>query len=260
MNCKEFSFLLDAMTDRPLSGLETDALRAHAAECPDCAALLRMLEDCRKTDAETEIPAAFSAAWRQRIREEKALEGKSRKRRAWQGYLAAAAMLIVVLGGALIARDRLPRLTAPAEQAKRAESSADEAVALGWTADSAAWEESAAPENAYAPMMEDACEMEAAYEAEEAYEAKEAYEAEAAYAMKASATAAPAPTAMQMKAESASAARRESAAEESLPIGDRQLSKDTGDFLASFWPYLAGIVLAAAVAAAVIKKKKKKKE
>ena len=119
MDCKEFSNLLDAFADGTLPDEEADRMRAHAGECASCAALLALRQDCRKLDEEIEVPDEFSSAWRQTIREEEKMEKKSPKKSRWRAYLAAAAMLVFVIGGTFLTRDsRAPRPAArPTPQA-----------------------------------------------------------------------------------------------------------------------------------------------
>ena len=76
MDCKEFSNLLDAFMDGALPDAEADRLRAHAAECDACAALLALRQDCRRVDEETEVPDAFLSSWRRMIQEETMVEEK----------------------------------------------------------------------------------------------------------------------------------------------------------------------------------------
>ena len=59
--------------------IEARGVEAHAAECAACAALLAMRRDCRRMDEEVEVPDAFSFGWREKIREEKAIEKVRRK-------------------------------------------------------------------------------------------------------------------------------------------------------------------------------------
>ena len=101
MNCKEFSDLLDAYLAGTLPDGEAAAMKAHAQACPDCGLLAQACLDARRADEETEVPASFSASWRQRIREENNME----KKHNWKGWLAAAAALVFVVGGTLITRD-----------------------------------------------------------------------------------------------------------------------------------------------------------
>ena len=280
MNCKEFSFLLDdAFRNRSLPDEEVSALRAHAAECPHCAALLQAMEDCRKADEETEAPVSFSAAWRQRIREESAKEEKARKRRTWRGMLAAAAMLIFVVGGTLLTRDRQPILSArPAREMRASEMNEAPSMALGLASNSAAREESVVFEDAAAPMAE-AYEMEAeeavwdaeeaAWETEEAPEemaapialavpnAKSAAAAGPTSTPRPLATAVPAPTGSPAKSENAAAQERTDSEPMDILAEGRQFLRDMLAFLASALPWLAGIGLAALIVTAIIKRKKK---
>ncbi len=108
MNCKEFSTLLDAYADGSLSEAEASQMRDHAAACPDCAAKLTLLQDARRMDEEIEVPETFSSSWRQRIREEETMEEKKTKSFPWKTWLAAAAVLVFVLGGTALTRDSMP--------------------------------------------------------------------------------------------------------------------------------------------------------
>ena len=107
MNCKEFSNLLDAFMDGTLSDAEAERMRAHAAECEKCAALLSLRQDCRRLDEEIEVPEGFSSSWRQMIREEKAMDEKAKKKVNWKAWAATAAALVFVIGGTLISRDSM---------------------------------------------------------------------------------------------------------------------------------------------------------
>ena len=109
MNCKDFSNLLDAYVDGSLSQAEANQMRDHAAACPDCAAMLTLLQDARRMDEEIEVPEAFSSSWRQRIREEENMEEK--KIKSWKTWLAAAAVLVFVLGGTALTRGDMPSRT-----------------------------------------------------------------------------------------------------------------------------------------------------
>lgn len=118
MNCKEFSDLLDAYLDGELTPEEETALRDHAALCPDCAARLLVLQDSHRLDRAADVPEEFSAAWRKAVREEEA----SRKVLSFprvRRYAAAAAALVLVAGGALLAWGNRPALN-PAPAAEHA--------------------------------------------------------------------------------------------------------------------------------------------
>ena len=108
MNCKDFSNLLDAYVDGSVSESEADQMRDHAAACPDCAAMLTLLQDARRMDEEIEVPETFSSSWRQRIREEEEMEEKKTKKIPWKTWLAAAAVLLFVLGGTAVTRGSMP--------------------------------------------------------------------------------------------------------------------------------------------------------
>ena len=112
MNCKDFSNLLDAYVDGSVSESEADQMRDHAAACPDCAAMLTLLEDARRMDEAIEVPETFSSSWRQRIREEENMEQeKKTKKYPWKTWLAAAAVLVFVLGGTALTRGDMPSRT-----------------------------------------------------------------------------------------------------------------------------------------------------
>lgn len=109
MNCKEFSNLLDAYLDGALPREQAREMEAHAAECPACADLMAAMLDCRQEGEEIEVPDSFGMSWRQAIREECEMEAPKRKRNGWQKWLAAAAALVVVLGGTALTRNAVPR-------------------------------------------------------------------------------------------------------------------------------------------------------
>ena len=109
MNCKDFSNLLDAYVDGSVSESEADQMRDHAAACPDCAAMLTLLQDARRMDEAIEVPETFSSSWRQRIREEENMEEK--KIKSWKTWLAAAAVLVFILGGTALTRENMPSRT-----------------------------------------------------------------------------------------------------------------------------------------------------
>ena len=110
MNCKAFSDLLDAYLAGEAPRDQAKEMQAHAASCPDCALRLRMLEDSRRLDAETPVPEDFSAAWRQAVAEEKAASKVVSFRAHARRYLSAAAALVLVAGGALLAWRNRPAL------------------------------------------------------------------------------------------------------------------------------------------------------
>ena len=181
MNCKEFSNLLDAWMDGTLPDGEADRMRAHAAECGECASLYALRKDCRRLDEEIEVPDAFSSSWRQMIREEENMEETKKtgkKPFAWQKWLAVAAALVFIVGGTLMSRDGLPaRTSSAARESNAATSSAKDggrgSLALGkssaaGSATNVVYEDYAAPMMAY---EEPAWDYDEVAEAEEAFEA-----------------------------------------------------------------------------------------
>lgn len=126
MNCTEFSNLLDAYFDRELPRETREALEEHARECPSCADRLTVLLDCRQADEEIEMPESFSLSWRQAIREESKMEKPKRKKQGRQNWLAAAAALIVVVGGTALTRDTMPRLATDLSAAETQKASVNE--------------------------------------------------------------------------------------------------------------------------------------
>ncbi len=168
MDCKEFSTLLDAYMDGALPDAEADRLKAHAAACDTCAALLTLRLDCRRADEEIQAPDSYSASWRRMIREEKKMEEKSRKAVRWKTWLPVAAALIFVIGGTLASRDNLPPRKA-SSAANGSASYADKAAApvsyrsmAAGSVSNSAYESSAL---AY-PMMEDSAMYDEAVEYE----------------------------------------------------------------------------------------------
>lgn len=126
MDCKQFSNLLDAYVDGSLTETEANRMREHAAACPDCAAKLTLLKDARRMDEEIEVPDGFSSSWRQMIREEQAMEEKKTKKYPWKNWLAAAAVLVFVLGGTALTRGSMPpRITTDTTAAQSKVFSAD---------------------------------------------------------------------------------------------------------------------------------------
>ncbi len=176
MDCKEFSNLLDAYMDGALPDAEASLLKAHAAECEACAALLSLRQDCRRMDGEIQAPDSFSSSWRRMIREEKKMEERSRKAVHWKTWLSVAAALVFVLGGTLASRDSLPsrNVTSAANEsylyAEKAAAPVSYRSMAGGGMSNAAYDTSAP---AY-PMMEDG----AVYDEAAEYEAGSAAQTE----------------------------------------------------------------------------------
>lgn len=262
MNCKEFSDLLDAFVAGSLPDEQAAALRSHAKACADCARRMQILRDCRQADGETQVPAAFSAAWRRTVREEKAAEKKAQGRRAVRSWLAAAAVLVFVVGGTLLTRNSppLPKPKAsavrgtepPALAAAERQPRATFLPVLSMAGEAAY--ESAAFEDAATPLMAEA------FEAEEAEMEKAA--AEEAKAEEAAVEAAKAQDAAAMNAAAGGAAedaprppRRE---RETFPREVLRFLEDMAVFLASALPWLLAAGLVALACRALIQRKKNK--
>lgn len=119
MNCKEFSDLLDAFLDGELTEEQAEQMRRHAAECAECAALLALRRDLRALEDEVEVPDEFSASWREAVRTEATGSKRSPARAFRQSWMAAAAALVMIFGGALaMSRGKLPTVYRTAGSAK----------------------------------------------------------------------------------------------------------------------------------------------
>ena len=176
MNCKEFSNLLDAFMDGSLSDAEADRMRAHAAECDACAALLSLRQDCRQMEEDLQVPEGFSSSWRRMIREENGMEEKKEKKFNWKAWASAAAALVFVIGGTLITRDSMtPRTasqtTSGALSAKQAAGSLNSAYMR--TADSGAMSNFAYEESPMEMAMLSAASDDYDYAEEESMDAAE---------------------------------------------------------------------------------------
>ena len=100
MDCKTFALLLDVSPEeRERQKLQ---MEAHAKECKECAALLKMLQDCKAMDSEEELPPEFTMGWRMKVRREEAMEQKRTKKQYLTRMLATAAAVVFVFGGATL--------------------------------------------------------------------------------------------------------------------------------------------------------------
>ncbi|MBQ6173253.1 MAG: zf-HC2 domain-containing protein [Clostridia bacterium] len=128
ITCDEYRALLDRLLDgETLSQEEEDAMRTHEASCEECALLREALtlqeKDLAALAEETPpMPEDLHARWMAAV-EADAAERKNTERRTsrgWTRWLSVAAALVLVLGGTLLTRDRLPR-----RQALRAQMAAE---------------------------------------------------------------------------------------------------------------------------------------
>lgn len=109
MNCTEFLNLLDAFLEEELSKEDAERMLAHAAECEECAALLSLRRDLRSLEDDVDVPEEFSASWRAAVEVEAKQEKRAPLRSFRQSWLAAAAALVMIFGGAVaMSRGRLP--------------------------------------------------------------------------------------------------------------------------------------------------------
>ena len=105
MNCEDFRTLLGEM--EPGAELSQQA-RQHMESCPDCRMAWTLRLDCRTLDEDGVVPASFSSSWRQAIRKEAPpMEKKTLLTAPVKRWLAAAAALMLLLGGTLATRNIL---------------------------------------------------------------------------------------------------------------------------------------------------------
>lgn len=100
MSCEDFNAAIGELVDGTLDGADARALEQHLATCAACRALLTDLRRIRQTAATLDRPAPPPAVWA-RVSEELRHERAERERRAgaWKIGLAAAATLLLILGG-----------------------------------------------------------------------------------------------------------------------------------------------------------------
>ena len=106
--CEEAAVLISARLDGALTAQEQDALDAHLALCPDCAALARSLAalsgDFAAIRAETAgalPPADLTGRITDAVRAEKVVPFPAKKPSPWKRWAAAAAVAVIVCAGAL---------------------------------------------------------------------------------------------------------------------------------------------------------------
>lgn len=101
MKCKELDTLLVQYRDGLLKQAEHELVKQHLEHCSACRVKLQILEDCQSLYEEDEVPASFSAGWRQSIvREEEKPMKQTPKIIRW---LAMAAAMFVLAGGTWLA-------------------------------------------------------------------------------------------------------------------------------------------------------------
>ena len=119
MTCEGFRGLLDRLLDGEATPEELAMMDAHAARCPECAALREaMLEDrAALADALADVPpmpADLHDAWMDAVREERTRARTGRHRR-WIRWGSIAAAVLYLVGGTYLARNRLKIMVDPGE-------------------------------------------------------------------------------------------------------------------------------------------------
>ncbi|MBR6786460.1 MAG: DUF4349 domain-containing protein [Clostridia bacterium] len=101
MDCRTFALLLEVSPEER-DPLQQQEMAAHAQQCPECAALLQVMQDMREMDEEEQLPPEFSMGWRMKIRGEEAMQQKRMKKQYLMKMLATAAAVVLVFGGATL--------------------------------------------------------------------------------------------------------------------------------------------------------------
>lgn len=107
MTCNQFSDLLDQYLEGSLAPEQASECERHLETCGECRLLLEIRKDCRQLDEGFEVPASFSASWRQAIREqeESYMTDKPKEPRrlkfatSVKRKMAIAASIVFVFGG-----------------------------------------------------------------------------------------------------------------------------------------------------------------
>lgn len=107
MNCEAFLQLLPRYPDDMPDEETMQAFLLHAADCAECAARLAeqeaMLATLSALDDDLEVPTEFAYGWRNAIRNETPARRPAWYSR-WQGWAAAAAVMVMVVGGTALMR------------------------------------------------------------------------------------------------------------------------------------------------------------
>jgi hypothetical protein len=127
MKCNEVNGLLDLLMDGELNDEQRQAMEAHGRQCPECAAAihstLQMKALFEQLEPEVDVPLEAQARWRGAVRQA-AKPQKPGQLRRWIASVAAAAVVLVGVGAALVHRE------APKQNATAYEDSAVAPMAL----------------------------------------------------------------------------------------------------------------------------------
>ena len=127
MDCTQVNGMLDMLMDDALSDEQRSAMEAHGRECPACAAAIRSTLQMKalfaQMEPEIDVPLEAQARWRGAVRQE-AKPAKPIRLRRWIASVAAAAVVLVGVGAALVHRE------APKQSATAYEDSAVVAMPL----------------------------------------------------------------------------------------------------------------------------------
>ena len=113
MDCKECITLLG---EQGIGKEWTKEQQQHLQSCPACQMAYTLREDCQQLDEESEVPASFQTSWRQAIRKEDTpMEKKPILSVHMKKWLAAAAALVLLIGGTAISKQYLNPYTSSKE-------------------------------------------------------------------------------------------------------------------------------------------------
>ncbi|NLX83447.1 MAG: DUF4349 domain-containing protein [Clostridiales bacterium] len=96
MTCNDYELLLDQYLSDGLSEVEQTIFEGHLNTCASCRFKLTVLQDSRSLDEDSEVPASFTSAWQQRIKEEANPVKQGNKLIRW---LSVAAVMVLLIGG-----------------------------------------------------------------------------------------------------------------------------------------------------------------
>ncbi len=96
MNCHDIELLLDQYLRGEMGEEQQRVVGDHITSCASCRFKLTVLEDSRSLDEDSEVPASFTSAWQQHIKEEANPVKQGNRALRW---LSMAAVLVLLIGG-----------------------------------------------------------------------------------------------------------------------------------------------------------------